>query len=43
MKMVYTQTTGSCPYGGPTYYTKEDYRRANLGFLSEDNSLYDRN
>ncbi len=43
MKMVYTQTTGSCPWGGTTLYTKEDYRKANMGFLSADNSLYDRN
>jgi len=42
MRMVYTQTTGTCPWGSPTPYTKADYQKADLGFLSEDNSLYDR-
>ena len=42
MKMVYTQTTNSCPWGGESYFGKDDYEKAQLGFLSEDNSLYDR-
>ena len=44
MKMVYTQTTGMCPYGVPGVapYTKDDYQKASLGFLSADNSMYSR-
>ena len=44
MRMVYTQATGNCPWNPSDgrYFTKEDYEKANLGFLSEDNSLYDR-
>jgi prepilin-type N-terminal cleavage/methylation domain-containing protein/prepilin-type processing-associated H-X9-DG protein len=44
MRMVYTQSTGYCPFAPADgqYFTKEDYEKAKLGFLSEDNSLYDR-
>ncbi len=44
VRMVYTHTTDGCPWDKPESerLTKEDYQRANLGFLSEDNSLYDR-
>ncbi len=43
MRMVMTQTSGSCPWKKPDkLFTKEDYQKANLGFLGEDNSLYDR-
>ena len=40
MRMVMTQSNGWCTYEKPL--TEEDYRKANLGFLSKDNSLYDR-
>jgi prepilin-type processing-associated H-X9-DG protein len=43
MMMAKTQASGFCPYGeGTTPNTREDYLKAGLGFLSEDNSLYDR-
>jgi len=43
MPMVYVHSTGFCPYGeGLTPHTEEGYREAALGFLCEDNSLYDR-
>ena len=47
MPMVYTHASGWCPsayYGGEgvTAHTEEDYRDARVGFLGEDNSLYDR-
>jgi prepilin-type N-terminal cleavage/methylation domain-containing protein/prepilin-type processing-associated H-X9-DG protein len=43
MPMVYSHASGWCPYGeGTTPFTEEDYRKAGLGFLGEDNSLYDR-
>ncbi len=47
MAMVSTHSNGWCPseyYAGKPVaaYTQEDYRKAGLGFLSEDNSLYDR-
>lgn len=43
MPMVHTHSSGWCPYGeGLVPHTEEDYRAAGLGFLSADNSLYDR-
>jgi len=43
MPMVYTHASGWCPYGeGTTPFTEESYRQVGLGFLGEDNSLYDR-
>jgi prepilin-type processing-associated H-X9-DG protein len=43
MTMAATHASGWCPYGeGVTAYTDEDYQKGGLGFLSEDNSLYDR-
>jgi len=50
MPMVYTHTPGWCPSSWSRYYpeegaepyTEEEVRAAGLGFLSEDNSLYDR-
>ncbi|MFB3879929.1 MAG: prepilin-type N-terminal cleavage/methylation domain-containing protein [Armatimonadota bacterium] len=47
MAMVASQSNGWCPneyYAGEPVeaYTAEDYEKARLGFLSEDNSLYDR-
>ncbi len=43
MPMAYTHSSGWCPYGeGVTPHTADDYREAHLGFLGEDNSLYDR-
>lgn len=47
MPMVYTHASGWCPssyYGGEgvTAHTVEEYREARMGFLGEDNSLYDR-
>jgi prepilin-type N-terminal cleavage/methylation domain-containing protein/prepilin-type processing-associated H-X9-DG protein len=43
MPMVYVHSTGFCPYGeGLTPHAEEDYRDAHLGFLCQDNSLYDR-
>jgi len=47
MPMVSTRAVGWCPNPDPpregvTPHTEEDYRKARLGFLSEDNSLYDR-
>jgi len=40
MRRVMTQSNGWCTYEKPL--TKEDYQKADLGFLGEDNSLYDR-
>jgi prepilin-type processing-associated H-X9-DG protein len=43
MPMVVTHANGWCPYGTEVEpFTAEDYEKARLGFLSEDNSLYDR-
>ena len=47
MPLVYTHASGWCPssyYGGEgvTAHTEEGYREARLGFLGEDNELYDR-
>jgi len=47
MAMVATHSNGWCPneyYAGEPVeaYTAQDYEKARLGFLSEDNSLYDR-
>jgi hypothetical protein len=47
MPMVYTHATGWCPSTwtggeGVVPHTEDDLREARLGFLSEDNSLYDR-
>jgi prepilin-type N-terminal cleavage/methylation domain-containing protein/prepilin-type processing-associated H-X9-DG protein len=47
MPMVYTHASGWCPspyYGGEgvTAHTAEDCREVGLGFLGEDNELYDR-
>ena len=43
MTMAATHTSGFCPYGeGVIPNTAEDYQKAGLGFLGEDNSLYDR-
>jgi prepilin-type processing-associated H-X9-DG protein/prepilin-type N-terminal cleavage/methylation domain-containing protein len=43
MTMATTHTSGFCPYGeGTTPNTAEDYQKVRLGFLGEDNSLYDR-
>ena len=47
MTMVATHSNGWCPsewYAGYPIdaYTSEDYEKARLGFLGEDNSLYDR-
>ncbi len=43
MPMAYTHSSGWCPYGeGMTPHTADDYRKAHLGFLGQDNSLYDR-
>ncbi len=47
LPMVATHASGWCPsewYAGYPVepFTEEDYRKAQLGFLSEDNSLYDR-
>jgi prepilin-type processing-associated H-X9-DG protein len=41
MPMVYTHTSGSCPSVEGTR-TEDDYREGRFGFVSEDNSLYDR-
>jgi prepilin-type processing-associated H-X9-DG protein len=40
MRMVMTQSNEWC--ASEKLLTKEDYQKANLGFLGEDNSLYDR-
>ncbi len=47
MPMVYTHASGWCPStwtGGDDVvaYTEDDLREARLGFICEDNSLYDR-
>jgi len=42
MPMVMTHTTGWCPMPPASPFTEEDYRKARLGFLGQDNSLYDR-
>jgi len=43
MRMAATHSSGWCPYGeGTTPNTIQDYEDARLGFLGEDNSLYDR-
>ena len=47
MPIVYTQSNGWCPssyyYGADIEpFEAEDYRKAQVGFLGEDNSLYDR-
>ncbi len=43
MPMVYSHSSGWCPYGPDvTAHTDEDYWESRLGFLGEDNSLYDR-
>jgi prepilin-type processing-associated H-X9-DG protein/prepilin-type N-terminal cleavage/methylation domain-containing protein len=47
MTMVTTHSNGWCPSSSLAgyeveAYTAEDYEKARLGFLSEDNSLYDR-
>ncbi len=41
MPMVMTHSSGWCP-SGMTPFTEDDYRKAKLGFLGQDNSLYDR-
>jgi prepilin-type N-terminal cleavage/methylation domain-containing protein/prepilin-type processing-associated H-X9-DG protein len=47
MRMAMTQSNGCCPselftgHAGEGY-TRDDYAKARLGFLGEDNSLYDR-
>ncbi len=47
MPLVYTHASGWCPSSysggeGVTPHTAEDYEAGRLGFLGEDNSLYDR-
>ena len=43
MRMAYTHSSGWCPYGEDiTPHTADDYRDHRLGFLGQDNSLYDR-
>jgi hypothetical protein len=39
--MVTTQSNGWCPWG-MTPFTVDDYAKAKLGFLGQDNTLYDR-
>ena len=43
MTMAYTHSSGWCPYGPDvTPHTGDDYREARLGFIGQDNELYDR-
>jgi len=42
MPMVTTHSSGWCPMPPEEAFTSDDYRKARLGFLGQDNSLYDR-
>jgi len=42
MPMVTTHSNGWCPYWAGFSFSDEDYRGVRLGFVGEDNSLYDR-
>jgi prepilin-type N-terminal cleavage/methylation domain-containing protein/prepilin-type processing-associated H-X9-DG protein len=42
MPMVTTHSTGWCPMPPEAAFTTDDFRKAGLGFLGQDNSLYDR-
>lgn len=42
MPAVTTHSSGWCPMPPEQPFTSDDYRKARLGFLGQDNSLYDR-
>jgi prepilin-type N-terminal cleavage/methylation domain-containing protein/prepilin-type processing-associated H-X9-DG protein len=42
MPMVMTHSNGVCPWLCDWKFTGDDFRKARLGFLGQDNSLYDR-